>query len=48
MNKAKQAWKETKKERIELYGIDRDNIKDGVLVYYQDKREEYERKAIGL
>lgn len=43
MKAATKIWDETKKERVALFGSE--TVSDAILVYYVDKKEEYDRKA---
>lgn len=45
MKEAAAKWEETKETREEIYGGDEDEIEDGIVVWYIDKKEEYDRQA---
>ena len=45
MKEAAANWEETREERVELFGGDEDEIEDGMIVWYIDKKEEYDRQA---
>lgn len=46
MKSAQDKWDETVDKRVELFGRNPEVIDDPILVYYIDKKEEYDRKAV--